>query len=82
MRDKSNDINSVIVELMLTTAGGKIVCRRCSAMSKRTNVSAVGQLLRASQSVVFMEGDPLAQRLNWVARFVLLPKRFMVTIAA
>ena len=51
-------------------------------MSKRTNVSAVGQLLRASQSVVFMEGDPLAQRLNWVARFVLLPKRFMVTIAA
>ena len=28
------------------------------------NFSAVGQLLRASQSFVFMEGYPLAQRLN------------------
>jgi hypothetical protein len=35
---KGRDINTVSVELTLTTAGGKIVCRRCNAMSKRSRV--------------------------------------------
>jgi hypothetical protein len=32
------DINTVSVELTLTTAGGNIVCRRCNAVSKRTKL--------------------------------------------
>ena len=36
--EKGRDINIVNVELTLTTAGGKIVCRRCNAMSKRSRV--------------------------------------------
>jgi hypothetical protein len=35
---KGRDINNVNMELTLTTAGGKIVCRRCSATSKRTKL--------------------------------------------
>ena len=35
---KGRDINTVNVELTLATAGGRIVCRRCNAMSKRTKV--------------------------------------------
>ena len=35
---KGRDINTVNMELTLTTAGGKIVCRRCNATSKRTRV--------------------------------------------
>jgi hypothetical protein len=33
---KGRDINTVNMELTLTTAGGNIVCRRCNASSKRT----------------------------------------------
>jgi hypothetical protein len=29
--EKGRDINTVNMELTLTTAGGKIVCRRCNA---------------------------------------------------
>ena len=35
---KGRDINTVNMEFILTTAGGKIICRRCNAMSKRTKV--------------------------------------------
>jgi len=35
---KGRDINIVNVELTLITAGGRIVCRRCNATSKRTKV--------------------------------------------
>ena len=35
---KGRDINIVNVELTLITAGGRIVCRRCHATSKRTKV--------------------------------------------
>ena len=36
--EKGRDINIVNVDLTLTTAGGKIICRRCNAISKRTKV--------------------------------------------
>ena len=38
VEQKGRDINTVNVELTLATAGGRIVCRRCNAMSKRTKV--------------------------------------------
>ena len=40
------DINTVNMELMLTTAGGKIVCRRCNAMSKRTKLQCGGSAMK------------------------------------
>ena len=38
LQQKGRDINTVNLELMLTIAGGRIVCRRCNAISKRTKV--------------------------------------------
>ena len=40
------DINIVNMELTLTTAGGRIVCRRCDAMSKRTKLQCGGPAVR------------------------------------
>ncbi len=34
----SNDSNSGSVQMTLSTAGGKIICRRCNAKSKRTRL--------------------------------------------
>ena len=56
MLGKSNDINSVNVELMLTTAGGKIVCRRCSAMSKRTKLQCGGPAIKGKSKCKFHGG--------------------------
>ena len=36
----------VDVELTLTTAGGRIVCRRCDAMSKRTRLQCGGPAMQ------------------------------------
>ena len=36
--ERGRDINTVNMEFILTTAGGKIICRRCSATSKRTKL--------------------------------------------
>ncbi len=41
-----NDINIVNVKLTLTTAGGKIICRRCNAQSKRTKLQCGGPALK------------------------------------
>jgi len=40
------DINTDNMELTLTTAGGRIVCRRCDAMSKRTKLQCGGPAVR------------------------------------
>jgi hypothetical protein len=44
MCGNSNDYINDIVEL--TTAGGRIVCRRCNAMSKRTRLQCGGPAVR------------------------------------
>jgi hypothetical protein len=56
IRGKSNNINNVNVELMLTTAGGKIVCRRCSAMSKRTKLQCGGPAIKGKTKCKFHGG--------------------------
>ena len=56
LRSFSASINSVIVELMLTTAGGKIVCRRCSAMSKRTKLQCGGPAISGKTKCKFHGG--------------------------
>jgi len=56
MCDKSNGINSVNGELMLTTAGGRIVCRRCSAMSKRTKIQFGGPAIKGKNKCKFHGG--------------------------
>ena len=55
MSGKSNDCNNVI-EGMLTTAGGKIVCRRCSAMSKRTKLQCGGPAIKGKTKCKFHGG--------------------------
>ena len=69
MLGKSNDINNVnvgiseklydsnsVIEGMLTTAGGKIVCRRCSAMSKRTKLQCGGPAIKGKTKCKFHGG--------------------------
>ena len=46
----------VKVELMLTTAGGKIVCRRCNAMSKRTKLQCGGPAMQGKTKCKFHGG--------------------------
>jgi len=53
---KGRDINIVNVELMLTTAGGNIVCRRCNAMSKRTKLQCGGPAVRGKTKCKFHGG--------------------------
>lgn len=50
------DINTVNVELTLTTAGGKIVCRRCNAMSKRTKLQCGGPAMQGKTKCKFHGG--------------------------
>ncbi len=50
------DINTVNMELTLTTAGGKIVCRRCNAISKRTKVQCGGPAMQGKTKCKFHGG--------------------------
>ena len=56
MRATSNDINSGSVEMMLTTAGGVIACRRCNAMSKRTKLQCGGPAMQGKTKCKFHGG--------------------------
>ena len=53
---KSNNINNVNVELMLITAGGRVVCRRCNAMSKRTKLQCGGPAIKGKTKCKFHGG--------------------------
>ena len=53
---KGRDINTVNMELMLTTAGGKIVCRRCNATSKRTKMQCGGPAMQGKTKCKFHGG--------------------------
>ena len=44
------------VELTLTTAGGRIVYRRCNAVSKRTKLQCVGPAVRGKTKCKFHGG--------------------------
>ena len=46
----------VKVELMLATAGGKIVCRRCNALSKRTKLQCGGPAMQGKTNCKFHGG--------------------------
>ena len=46
----------VKVELTLTTAGGRIVCRRCNAMSKRTKLQCGGPAMKGKTKCKFHGG--------------------------
>ena len=50
------DINTDNMELTLTTAGGKIVCRRCNAISKRTKVQCGGPAMQGKTKCKFHGG--------------------------
>ena len=54
--EKGRDINIVNVELTLTTAGGRIVCRRCTAMSKRTKLQCGGPAMQGKTKCKFHGG--------------------------
>ncbi len=54
--DDLNGITVVNMELTLTTAGGKIVCRRCSAMSKRTKLQCGGPAMQGKTKCKFHGG--------------------------
>ena len=56
MCGNSNGINSGSVELTLTTAGGRIVCRRCNAMSKRTKLQCGGPAMQGKTKCKFHGG--------------------------
>ena len=56
MCSNSNGINSGSVELTLTTAGGRIVCRRCNAMSKRTKLQCGGPAMQGKTKCKFHGG--------------------------
>ena len=49
-------INTVNMELTLTTAGGKIVCRRCNALSKRTKLQCGGPAMQGKTKCMFHGG--------------------------
>lgn len=53
---KGRDINTVNMELTLTTAGGMIVCRRCNAMSKRTKLQCGGPAMQGKTKCKFHGG--------------------------
>ena len=53
---KGRDINTVNMELTLTTAGGKIVCRRCNATSKRTKMQCGGPAMQGKTKCKFHGG--------------------------
>ena len=53
---KGRDINTVNMELTLTTAGGKIVCRRCNATSKRTKMQCGGPAIQGKTKCKFHGG--------------------------
>ena len=59
---KGRDINIVNVELTLTTAGGRIVCRRCNAMSKRTKLQCGGPAVRGKTKCKFHGGRSTGPR--------------------
>ena len=58
----SNDSNIGRLELTLTTAGGKIVCRRCNAMSKRTKLQCGGPAVRGKTKCKFHGGRSTGPR--------------------
>lgn len=45
-KEKKSQRNSVTVRLWLTTAGGKIRCLRCNALSKRTKLQCGGPAMK------------------------------------
>jgi len=53
MCGKSTDLYS---ESILTTAGGRIVCQRCSAMSKRTKLQCGGPAVKGKTKCKFHGG--------------------------
>jgi len=54
--EKGRDINTVNMKLTLTTAGGKIVCRRCTATSKRTKLQCGGPAMQGKTKCKFHGG--------------------------
>ena len=56
MCGKSEDSNIGSVGLTLTTAGGRIVCRRCDAMSKRTKLQCGGPAMKGKTKCKFHGG--------------------------
>jgi hypothetical protein len=50
------DISTDNMELTLTTADGKIVCRRCNAMSKRSKLQCGGPAVRGKTKCKFHGG--------------------------
>jgi len=51
-----NDSGQVGVELTLRTAGGKIVCTRCTAKSKRTKLQCGGPAIKGKTKCKFHGG--------------------------
>jgi hypothetical protein len=49
-------INTVNMELTLTSAGGKIVCRLCNALSKRTKLQCGGPAMQGKTKCKFHGG--------------------------
>ena len=56
MCGNSNGINRGSVELTLTTAGGKIVCVRCNALSKLTKFQCGGPAMQGKTKCMFHGG--------------------------
>ena len=56
MCGNSNGINSDSVKSTLTTAGGRIVCQRCDAMSKRTKLQCGGPAMQGKTKCKFHGG--------------------------
>jgi len=56
MCDILNDSGQVAVELTLRTAGGKIVCTRCNAKSKRTKLQCGGPAIKGKTKCKFHGG--------------------------
>jgi hypothetical protein len=56
MSDVSKNYNNGIVEKAMTTSGGKIVCRRCNATSKRTKLQCGGQAMQGKTKCKFHGG--------------------------
>ena len=55
-KEKKSQRNSVTVKLWLITAGGKIRCLRCNALSKRTKLQCGGPAVKGKSKCRFHGG--------------------------
>jgi len=55
-KEKNSQRNSVTVKLSLITAGGKIRCLRCNALSKRTKLQCGGPAIKGKSKCRFHGG--------------------------